>query len=481
MNFRLIFFSIGLILALVSAAMMIPALIDYADGHILNAKTFFVCGAGGIFIGLLMAIGNSHFERRIGARDGFLLTTLCWFLASLLASLPFHFSDLHLGYTDSFFESVSGLTTTGATVIAGLETKSRGILLWRSLLVWIGGMGVIGLAIIFLPFLKIGGMQLFQAESSDKSEKFLPRSGKIISGIFITYSVLSLICMAAYHAFGMNWFDALNHAMTTLGTGGFSTRDSSFMQYNNSIQWAATLFMALAGMPLILFFRFYLQRKVSVFRDSQVYTYLGIITLPALLIAAWLITHGAMNFNDALRHSFFNITSVITTTGYASADYIQWGTFPVMLILFLTYLGGCSGSTSGGLKTMRLEIIARHGITEIKRLFQPYGVFITTYQGKQLDMPIVQSVMVFAFIYVLSNAFLTLLLCLLGVDFITALSGVATAIANVGPGLGPIIGPAGNFIPLSDAATFVLAIGMLLGRLELMTALVLFHPSFWRH
>ena len=342
-------------------------------------------------------------------------------------------------------------------------------------------MGVIGLAIIFLPFLKIGGMQLFQAESSDKSEKFLPRSSQIISGIFITYSVLSLICAFTYHAFGMNWFDAINHAMTTLGTGGFSTRDSSFMQFSTEIQWAAAIFMALSGMPLIMFFRFGLQRKINIFNDSQIYTYLGIITVPALLITAWLIAHGTMNFNDALRHSFFNVASVITTTGYASADYIQWGTFPVMLILFLTYLGGCSGSTSGGLKTMRLEIIARHGITEIKRLFQPYGVFITTYQGKQLDMPIVQSVMVFAFIYVLANALLTLLLCLVGVDFETALSGVATSIANVGPGIGPIIGPAGNFIPLSDTATFVLAIAMLLGRLELMTVLVLFHPSFWKH
>lgn len=480
MNFRLIFFSIGLILAILCASMTVPALIDLHDGNLGNARVFFACSIGGVFIGILIAISNSNYNHAINARDGFLLTTLCWLVASFAASLPFHFSDLQLNYVDSFFESVSGFTTTGSTVIAGLDSKSRGILLWRSLLVWIGGMGVIGLAIVFLPFLKIGGMQLFQAESSDKSEKFLPRSGEIIKGIFFAYCVISIMCATTYHSLGMSWFDAINHAMTTLGTGGFSTRDSSFILYSPAIQWAATIFMTLSGMPLIMFFRFGVQHKLSVFKDSQLYSYLGIIIVPSLIISAWLLTHSTLSPGDALRHSFFNVSSIITTTGYASADYLQWGTFPIMLLLLLTYLGGCSGSTAGGIKTMRLEILARHGISEIKKLFFPHGVFITTYNKKPLDLSIVNSVMVFSFIYVVTNVFVTLILCLMGLDFETALSGAATALANVGPGIGPIIGPVGNFVPLSNPATFVLAIGMLLGRLELLTVLVLFHPSFWR-
>lgn len=481
MNLRLIAFSVGLILTIFSAAMLFPALYDWSAGNAYNAKAFFRCGIGGAFIGILLAIGNSNFERRMGVRDAFLMTTLGWILAGFLASLPFHLSDLHLGYADAFFESVSGITTTGSTVIVGLDQQSPGILLWRSITHFIGGMGVIGLAIVFLPFLKVGGMHLFQAESSDKSEKIFPRSGRIISGIFGVYCGLTLICVIAYHLLGMGWFDAVNHAMTTVATGGFSTRDSSFMLFSPALQWAGSFFMLLAGMPLIMFLKFTLRFDMRVFHDPQIYSYLGIITVVSAMISAWLWAYQDMSVHDAVRLSTFSIISTITTTGLAGADYLQWGMFPVVLILFVTYIGACSGSTSGGVKVMRLDIAARYVMQEMKQLCRPHGVFPVSYEGKPLSIAIVQSVMVFLFAYVCFNVALTLALVLTGLDFETALSGAATSIANVGPGVGHIIGPAGNFAPLPASAKILLSAGMILGRLELMTVLVLFHPLFWKN
>jgi trk system potassium uptake protein TrkH len=293
--------------------------------------------------------------------------------------------------------------------------------------------------------------------------------------------MLNVLCSILLHLFGMTAFDAINHSMAIISTGGFGTHDTSIMEFNAEIQWTTTLFMFLGGLPFVLYVQLVFRKNLSLFRDSQVRAFFCICCIPALLIALWVYDTTDMAMSDALRHSFFNVVSVLTTTGFSSVDYMQWGSFPVMFFLFLTYLGSCTGSTAGGIKTMRLQIIGLHGAALLKKMVYPHGTFTISYKGQPLSPGIVQSVMVFLFIYVSANVLLTLLLTLCGLDFETAISGAATAIANVGPGIGDIIGPAGNFSTLPDTAKILLSIGMILGRLELMTVLVLFHPSFWRH
>ncbi|MBI4031902.1 MAG: TrkH family potassium uptake protein, partial [Proteobacteria bacterium] len=480
MNYKLVFFSLGLIIALIGIFMLIPALADYAQGRFHNAATFSACGIAGFFIGTLTAISNNNFEKRIGIREGFLMTTLCWLTASFFASLPFHFSDLHLTYADSFFEAASGVTTTGSTVITGLEQKSPGILLWRSLTQWIGGMGMIALSLIFLPFLRVGGMQLFQTESSDRSEKIMPHTADIVKGIVIVYAALTLLCALTYAALGMTAFESVNHAMTTLSTGGFGTRDSSLGLFSPTLQWSAILFMFLGGLPFILYIKAVYKCDLKILlADAQVQAFFTFVLAVTIVMTGWAALHEHLEFHHALRHSLFNIVSVVTTTGFATADYLQWDSFSSVVFLFLTYIGACSGSTAGGIKIMRLQIVALNGISVFKKFVYPNGVFSAFYQGRPLTAPVVQSVMVFLFLYVFCNVVLTLLLALTGLDFETSISGAATAIANVGPGIGSIIGPAGNFSTLPDTSKILLAAGMILGRLELMTVLVLFHPSFW--
>jgi trk system potassium uptake protein TrkH len=481
MNLRIVGFSCGLLLIGLSIFMLIPAYMDFSTGNAYNGIAFLECAIGGFFIGSLLALTNRGFTKNIGIRESLVLTTATWLIACFYSSLPLHFSDLHLSFTDAFFEGTSGLTTTGGTVLTKLEHMSPGILIWRSLIMFIGGMGMITLGLIFLPFLRIGGMQLFQSESSDRSEKIMPRTASVIRSIFVCYCLLALACALLYSLFGMNAFDAINHAMSTVATGGYGTYDSSFMNFNPAIQWTTTLFMFLGGLPFVLYVQFVYKKNLSLFRDSQVRAFFLICCIPSLLIALWVAGKTGMPMADAMRHSFFNVVSVLTTTGFSSTDYMQWGSFPIVFFLFLTYLGSCTGSTAGGIKTMRLQIIGLHGMVLLKKMIYPHGTFTISYKGQPLSPAIVQSVMVFLFIYVAANILLTLLLTLCGLDFVTAVSGAATAIANVGPGIGDIIGPAGNFSSLPDAAKILLSFGMILGRLELMTVLVLFHPSFWRH
>lgn len=480
MDYRFIGFFLGVILAVMGVLMMIPATADLIYGHKQNATAFFMVAIGGIFTGGLLTLTNINFKRQLGTRESFLMTTLAWVTASVLASLPLHFGDLQLSYIDCLFEGVSGITTTGSTILSGLDNMTPGTLLWRSLIQWIGGIGVIGLGIIFLPFLRVGGMQLFTTESSEK-QKILPRTESIVLSVFYIYTALTLMCGLAYFNLGMSAFDALNHALTTLPTGGFSTHDLSLGYFeSDAILWASSIFMLSGSIPFLLYIGLLGGKNRSLFRSREVIGLLKILAGFALVLALWLIVAMDTAVFPALTQSVFHTISVVTTTGYAAADYSLWGLFPLMLFLFMTYLGACSGSTAGGLKTMRLQIVMAQGWTQIRHLIYPRGQFPVTYEGRALERPVVQSVMVFLTLYVGCNAALAVLLALCGLDFLTALSGAATAIANVGPGIGEIIGPAGNFAALPDMAKLLLCLGMILGRLELMTVLVLFHPAFWR-
>lgn len=482
MKYNIIGFTLGLLLMIIGLAELIPAFVDQKMAHP-NANVFFVNALFSFFFGGALVISNKTFRHELDIRQAFLLTTLSWLSVSLFAALPLYMSDLNISFTDAFFESLSGITTTGSTVLSGLDAMSDGILLWRSIIQWIGGIGLVGFAIILLPFLRIGGMQLFQTESSDKSDKVMPKSVDVIIALFIVYCGLTAACTLTFYMLGMSFFDAVNHAMTTIPTGGYSTHDASFGYFKNSsaLQLACTFYMLLGGLPFILYIKFFFQgRTRTFFYDDQVRTFIILVAILTFILTIWLTTHSDYTLWQSFVATSFNIVSVITTTGYATEDYTLWGPFSVMFFLFLTYVGSCAGSTAGGLKIMRLNIIAKALFKQLNTLIHPNGVFTIRYQRSVIDQSIVDTILGFSGLYVLSNVILTLALTLLGLDFPTAVSGAATSLANVGPGIGDIIGPAGNFSTLPDSAKWLLCLGMLLGRLEILTVAVLFSARFWK-
>jgi trk system potassium uptake protein TrkH len=385
-----------------------------------------------------------------------------------------------LSYTDAFFESMSGLTTTGSTIIRSLDVAPPGILIWRALLQWLGGIGVIAMAIAILPLLRIGGMQLFRMESSDRSEKVLPRTTQLVAYIGFIYLGTSVVCALAYWAAGMSGFDAIAHAMTTIATGGFSTYDASLAHFKSpAIEYIGVVFMLIGSMPFVLYLRALRGNAKPLFRDDQVRLFLMIVIIAILSIAYYRYASG-VEISAALRESAFNVVSIITGTGYATADYSAWGSFALIGFFFLMFIGGCAGSTTCGIKVFRFQVLFATAVTQIRRLLEPHGVYLAYYNRKPIPEEVSASVMAFFFLYALSYAAIAVGLGLSGVDFLTAASGAATAISNVGPGLGPTIGPAGTFATLPDQAKWLLSAGMLLGRLELFTVIVLLIPSFWR-
>lgn len=480
MRVRLTLFTSGLLLLILGTAMFFPAWVDLGDDHA-NAHDFFKSALICVFAGGLLILTNHGDFENFNIREGFILTTLSWLLLSLAGALPLYFSDLDLSFTDACFESLSGITTTGSTVLSGLDEMSRGVLLWRSLLQWIGGIGIIAFGIVLLPFLKIGGMQLFQMESSDRSDKLLPQSRQLVGRLVMVYVGLTILCFAVYDLLGMQGFDALNHAMTTLSTGGYSTHDLSFGYFkSDALQLSATLFMFLGGLPFMLYVKLLHTGRFTFHKDQQVRGFFFITAGFSAVIIAALFFHGQESLWRGFVLTTFNVVSVLTTTGYETIDYTLWSPAITMLFFFMTYLGGCTGSTSGGMKTMRI-IVAFQGVKkQMKQLLYPHGLFVPFYQGRELDKNLITTIFGFMALYVLLNAILTIALSLTGLDIETAFSGAATAIANVGPGIGSTIGPAGNFSTLPDTAKWLLCAGMFLGRLEILTVIIIFTPQFWR-
>ncbi|MBK1698179.1 TrkH family potassium uptake protein [Rhodovibrio salinarum] len=473
-------FLISLLLASLSVAMLIPAAVDLAYGNpdwhsflVAAAVTLSVAGMGG-----LTTRGG---PLEIGVRQAFVLTATAWIATAVFAALPLSFSSLGLSYTDALFEAMSGLTTTGSTVLTGLDTMPPGLLLWRSLLQWMGGIGIIVLGMAILPFLRVGGMQLFHTESSDRSDKVLPRPGQIATAIGSVYLALTAACTLAYIAAGMSGFDAINHAMTTVATGGYSTSDGSLGTWREpAVHWIATVFMLAGSLPFALYVRTLQRRPDSLFRDSQVRVFLAVLAAIVAGLALWLSASGQASGMDAVRLAAFNVVSVATTTGYAVADYGQWGGFAVALFFVLTFVGGCTGSTAGGIKIFRFEILVRMVSRLMAGLQTPHRIYPLTYRSVPLSDDVTTGVIAFFTFFIGTFGILALALGFFGMDFTTALSGAATAIANVGPGLGERIGPAGNFADLPDTVKWLLAAGMLIGRLEVFTLFVLFTPAFWR-
>ncbi len=476
-------FVLGMQLLVLTVFMFPPAATDFIAGNQdwqIFAGSAFISG----FLGLmLVTISRGVMGYGISVREGFVLTVASWVCLSIVGAIPFWLLEAEIGLSvaDAWFESVSGLTTTGATVIVGLDVLPPGILMWRSILQWIGGIGVVLMAILMLPFLQVGGMQLFQLESSDRGEKFVPRAGELMSLLALTYVGLTAICTAAYVWAGMTSFDAINHAMTTVSTAGFSTHDASFGYFPEpAIHWVATIFMFTGSLPLLLLARAIKTGSFQIWRDDQVKAHTKIVLTVILVIAIWYMINTGAGPLEALRIVSFNTVSIITTTGFFLGDYTVWAQGASGVFFALMFIGGCSGSTTGGLKTFRLQIMAITAVNYLKRLISPNRVVVSSYGGRQITGDVSAAVLAFVSVMFATVMLFTVALSFFDLDFETALSAATAAVTNVGPGLGPVVGPAGNFSSLPAGAKVLLSIAMLLGRLEFFTVLVVFSRDFWR-
>lgn len=478
---RLIGFILGIFLITLAISMAIPMITLLIHDRNDELSAFLWSSMITFVTGLLLVMQRSREGTQLRPRDMYLLTTGSWLVVCIFAALPMVFIH-HISYTDAFFETMSGITTTGSTVLTGLDSASPGLLIWRSMLHWLGGIGFIGMAVAVLPLLRVGGMRLFQTESSDWSEKVAPRSHVAAKSILLVYLGLTGLATLALWIAGMTPFEAVNHAMSLISTGGFSTSDASLGHWTQpAIHWIAVVIMILGSLPFTLYVATLRGNRRALFKDHQVRGFLGFLIVISLAVGTWLSWHSDYRWWDALRIVAINVTSVVTTTGVAVGDYTSWGSFAVLLFFYLTFVGGCSGSTAGGLKIFRFQVAASLLISSLKQLIHPRAVIQKKYNGHPIDEDIVRSLLTFSFFFTITIALLALGLGLIGLDWTTALSGAATAVCNVGPGLGSIIGPAGNFSSLPDAAKWLLTIGMLLGRLEILTVLVLITPVFWRY
>jgi len=480
-NYKTVFFAIGVLLVILGAFMLIPFFVQFIYDE--KNNTFLLSALVTAFIGTLLVLTNLEENKKLNLQQAFLLTTLSWLGIAIFGCLPFLLSNLNLSFVDAFFESMSGITTTGSTIITNLDDAPKSILIWRAILQWLGGIGVIVMAITILPLLNIGGMQLFRMESSDTTEKILPKTREITLIISIIYLALTFTCGISYWAVGMNIFDSIAHSMTTIATGGFSTYSGSIGHFQNPrIEIISIIFIVLGSIPFIAYLKFVKGDKKIFLKDAQIKGLIYILIISILLMFLYLmLSNKEYSFSENLRISTFNVVSVLSGTGYVTADFSSWGNFPLIFFLFLMFIGGCAGSTTCGIKIFRFQILGHFIINQIKKLVYPHGVFSIKYNNEKINDTFIYSIITFIFLYFFIFFILAALLSVNGLDFITAISGSASAIANVGPGLGNVIGPNGNFSDLPNFSKLSLSLGMLLGRLELFAVLVLFFPSFWKN
>ena len=479
-DFRSIFYILGLLLCIEAIAMIIPLLFDLFYSNE-DWQQFFYSSIITFFIGLVLFFSFKKEKVKIGLRQAFVLTILAWLFISLFGSLPFVYTSASLSYTDSFFESVSGITTTGSTVINNLDSLPEGILIWRSLLQWFGGIGIIVLAIAILPTLQIGGMQLLHMEHDDPYEKTLPKINQFVLEILILYIVLSLICALLYYIAGMSGFDSIIHAMTTISTGGYSNHNQSFAFFNSlSIEIIGIIFMIIGSLPFVIYLQLLHKQNLLIIKDDQIKLFFQILLLIILLTIIWLFLFKSIPIEESIRMSIFNITSILTGTGYTVNNYSNWGSFGLVIMIIIMFIGGCAGSTTGGIKIFRLQILFRGAKVQIKKLLQPHAVIPMRFNEKTVNENTYNSIMVFFFMYICIFLLSSVCLSFFNIDFITAFSAAASAISNVGPGIGNVIGPNGNYSSIHDGAKWILAITMLIGRLEIFTVLVLLSFSFWK-
>ena len=435
-----------------------------------------------LIVGGSLVITNRNIELKISMKEAFIITVLSWLLLAILSAVPFVYTKVNLNVVDALFESMSGITTTGSTVINNLDFLPKGILIWRAMLQWLGGIGIVVIALFILPFLRVGGMQLFHLEGDDPYEKFLPKISSVISKIVILYFLLTLLLVVLYFAYGMNFFDALTHSFTTISTGGFSTHDQSFAYFqSNSILFIAIIFMVIGSLPFLVIAQTSVNNVFATIKDHQVRVFLLILFVSIFIIYLFAEVYIDGSFFKKIISISFNTISIISGTGYVSENFESWGNYASVLFLLLMFIGGCAGSTTGGLKVFRFQILFKYLSLHFKKMLQPHAVIAAYFNNRSIPETTYESVMSFFFLYIFTFASSALLLSFSGLDFLTCISAAASAISNVGPGLGDVIGPEGNYSTLSDYSKIILTVTMFLGRLEMLTILILFLPSFWKN
>ena len=479
-NYKTVFFTVGILQIILGISMVIPILTQIIYSEI--DSSFIGASIISIIFGVLFFLSNLNHEKKLNLQQAFLLTALSWLSIAIFGSLPFVFSNLELSITDSFFESMSGITTTGSTIITNLELAPKSILLWRAMLQWLGGIGIIVMAITLMPIMNVGGMQLFKISSNDSSEKLLPKSKEISLKLIYVYATLTTLCAATYKFFGMTTFDSITHSMTTIATGGFSNYNESIGYFDSlPIEISSMIFIILGSLPFIAYIKFLNGNKAIFFSDVQIKSFKKIIIFSIILLFIYSFFQNADYSQINIRAIFFNVISILTGTGYVTGEFDGWGSFPLIFFLALMFIGGCAGSTTCGIKIFRIQILYLFIINQLKKIIYPKGIFLIKYDKNTVDDKFMASIISFIFLYLVIFFLITAFLSFSGLDFVTAVSGAATSISNVGPGLGSTIGPNGNFASLPEMSKWILSLGMILGRLELFAILVLFLPSFWRN
>ncbi len=480
-DLRPVGYVIGLLVASLGLTMLAPLVADLIAGNG-HWFVFFESAIVTVLTGGLIALACSNgVTEGLTLRQTFLLTSLVWLMLPVFGAIPFVLGAPEANFTDAFFEAMSGLTTTGATVLSGIDALPEGIKLWRGMLQWLGGVGIIVVAMVFLPELRVGGMQIFRSEAFDTMGKILPRAGEIARQIFVVYFGLSIACALSYLAAGMLPFDAMVHAMTTVSTGGMANTDLSFAAYGAAIHYIGSAFMVLAALPFVRYVQLLAGTAQPLWRDPQIHVFFMIIGFCVMLIASWVWGRDGVISEYAFREALFNVISIISGTGYSSADYMGWGTFPVAMFFFIGLIGGCAGSTSCSVKVFRYQLVFAAIKSQIRQIHSPHGVFTPRYDGRPIGDDVLNSVMAFLVAFFLSLGATAVLLGLTGLDFITSVSGASAALANIGPGLGLEIGPAGNYANINDTAKWILSIAMFVGRLEIMVVLTIVSIKFWRN
>ncbi len=477
-NYKTVFFTLGILQIILGIFMLIPIFVQFFFKEI--DSSFFGASIITIIFGTLFFLSNLDHDKKLNLQQAFLLTALSWLSIAIFGSLPLIFSKVNFSFTNAFFESMSGITTTGSTIIPNLEEMPKAILLWRAILQWLGGIGIIVMAITLMPIMNVGGMQLFKISNSDSSEKILPKSKEIALRLIYIYSGLTTLCAISYKILGMNTFDSITHSMTTIATGGFSNYNESIGFFNSfPIEISAMVFIILGSLPFIAYIKFLNGNRRIFFSDIQIRTFLKIILISILILSIYLFLNKSSELS--FRTVLFNVISILTGTGYVNAQFDNWGGFPLIVFIGLMFIGGCAGSTTCGIKIFRFQILYSFVLNQLKKIIYPKGIFVLKYNKSPVDDKFTASIISFIYMYLVIFFAITALLSLTGLDFITSISGAATSISNVGPGLGSTIGPNGNFSSLPDISKWILSFGMILGRLELFAILVLFLPSFWRN
>ena len=478
---KTVFFLIGILLIVLGASMLAPYTLQIILKE--GSHSFISASFVTIFIGVLFVLANLEKEFKLNLRQTFLFSSLAWIMVAIFGSLPFVLSTQNFTFSEAFFESMSGITTTGATIISDLDNSPKSILLWRAIMQWLGGIGIVVMAITILPLLKVGGMQLFKMEGPDSTEKILPRTVEVAAIIISTYIILTLFCGFFYWIFGMSVFDSISHAMTTIATGGFSTHNDSIGFFKNSnIEIVASIFIILGSIPFISYLKFAQGNKKIFFQDVQIRGLIYLLLMAIVIMFFYLIfINYESSLFDKIRISSFNVISILSGTGYVTDDFGLWGKFSLIFFLLLMFIGGCAGSTACGIKIFRLQMLLIFLKNQIKKILSPNSVIISKYNNQKISDNFINSVIIFIFSFLFIFLLIAMLLSISGLDFITSISGAASSISNVGPGLGEIIGPNGNYKNIPDLSKWILSAGMLLGRLELFAVLVLFFPSFWRN